>query len=114
MKDINIEIGQRIKKRHKFMKYTREQLAELVDISPQFLANIESGKKGMSFSTLKKLYETLGMSCDYVILGKTSGGKHKQIDELLNNIDERYMPIIENMLINALRLITEVSDKIEN
>ena len=114
MKDINIEIGQRIKERRKFMKYTREKLAEMIDISPQFLANIESGKKGMSFSTLKKLCETLGMSCDYVILGKTSGSKHKQIDELLNNIDERYMPIIENMLISALRLITESSGKIEN
>ena len=114
MKDINIEIGQRIKERRKFMKYTREKLAELVDISPQFLANIESGKKGMSFSTLKKLCETLGMSCDYVILGKTSGGKHEQIDELLDNIDDRYMPIIENMLINVLQFITEASGKTEN
>lgn len=46
MKDINIEIGQRIKNRRKFMKFTREKLAEMIDISPQFLANIESGKKG--------------------------------------------------------------------
>lgn len=68
----------------------------------------------MSFLTLKKLCETLGMSCDYVILGKTSGGKHDQIDELLDNIDERYMPIIENMLINARRLITEASGKIDD
>ena len=79
-----------------------------------FFANIESGKKGMSFSTLKKLCETLGMSCDYVIIGKTSGGKQEQVDELLDNIDERYMPIIENMLISALRLITEASGKTEN
>ncbi len=114
MKDINVEIGQRIKERRNFLKYTREVLAEMVDISPQFLANIESGKKGMSFSTLKKLCEALGMSCDYVILGKTSGGKHEQIDELLNNIDERYMPIVENMLINALRLITEANKGTEN
>lgn len=114
MKDINVEIGQRIKERRNFLKYTREVLAEMADISPQFLANIESGKKGMSFSTLKKLCEALGMSCDYVILGKTSGGKHEQIDELLNNIDERYMPIVENMLINALRLITEANKGTEN
>lgn len=114
MKNINIEIGQRIRERRKFMKYTREKLAEMIDISPQFLANIENGKKGMSFSTLKKLCETLGMSCDYVILGKTTGGKHEQIDELLDNIDERYMPIIENMLINALRLISETSCTTKN
>lgn len=68
----------------------------------------------MSFSTLKKLCETLGMSCDYVILGKTSGGKHEQIDELLDNIDEHYMPIIENMLISVFRLIAEASGKTEN
>ena len=110
-KDINIEIGQRIKERRIFFKYTRETLAELVDISPQFLANIESGKKGMSFSTLKKLCEVLAVSCDYVILGKSSVGDHEQIDELLKNIDDRYLPMIENILINALRLISEAKSE---
>ena len=105
-KDLNIEIGARIKEKRKNCKYTREKLSELVDISPQFLADIESGKKGMSFTTLKKLCECLGVSCDYVILGKESGERQGRVYELLNNVDEKYIPLLETILDDALHLIT--------
>lgn len=58
MKDINIEIDQRIKKRRKFLKYTSVQLAELVDISPQFISDIESGKKHVFFNAEKAVRDT--------------------------------------------------------
>lgn len=105
-KDINVEIGARIKEKRKSLKYTRETLAELVDISPQFLANIECGKKGMSFITLKKLSQCLGVSCDYIILGKTPDKSHDRIYELLSNVDRKYLPLIENVLEDTLRLIS--------
>ncbi|MGN0181554.1 MAG: helix-turn-helix domain-containing protein [Candidatus Ornithomonoglobus sp.] len=105
-KDINIEIGARIKEKRKLLKYTRETLAELVDISPQFLANIECGKKGMSFSTLKKLCQCLGVSCDYIILGKKQDSRHERINELIESVDEKYIPIIESLLGNTLQIIT--------
>lgn len=105
-KDINIEIGARIKEKRKMLKYTRETLAELVDISPQFLANIECGKKGMSFSTLKKLCQCLGVSCDYIILGKKQDSRRDRLIELIESIDEKYIPLIENLLGNTLQIIT--------
>ena len=105
-KDINVEIGTRIKEKRRNCKYTREKLAELVDISPQFLANIESGKKGMSFLTLIKLCECLGVSCDYVILGKEPVERQGRIYELLDNVDEKYIPLLETILDDALHLIT--------
>lgn len=58
-KDFNIEMGARIKAKRLNLRYTRETFAELVDISPQFLADIEYGKKGMSFTTLKKICKCL-------------------------------------------------------
>lgn len=112
-KDINIEIGARIKEKRNNFKYTRETLAELVEISPQFLANIESGKKGMSFTTLKKLCKCLGVSCDYIILGKEPASKNEQLCELLSNIDEKYIPLVEGMLGNILQIIT-ISQKETN
>lgn len=105
-KDINIEIGARIKEQRKLSKYTREALSELVDISPQFLANIECGKKGMSFSTLIKLCQCLGVSCDYIILGKTQDSRYDRITELAQSLDEKYIPIAENILANILQIIT--------
>lgn len=69
-KDINVEIGKRLKTKRKEAGLTREKLSEYIDISPQFLAEIESGKKGMSFSTLRRLCQVLGVSCDYLIMGR--------------------------------------------
>lgn len=104
-KDINIEMGARIKEKRRSLKYTRETLAELADISPQFLANIECGKKGMSFPTLIRLCQCLGVSCDYILLGKTPDRGGGRVYELISNVDEKYMPLIENILGDVLRII---------
>lgn len=105
-KDINVEMGARVKEKRKDLNYTREVLAELVDISPQFLANIESGKKGMSFATLTKLCKCLGVSCDYIVLGKTPDNQHDRISEIVANIDDKYIPLVEDMLGTILQVIT--------
>ncbi len=106
-KDINIEIGARIKEKRKSLKYTRESLAELIDISPQFLAEIECGKKGMSFTTLSKLCHVLGVSCDYLILGKTAESKNK-LYELSDAVPAQYAPIAAELLSCLLRTIATV------
>lgn len=54
-KDINIEIGERVRLRRQVLGLSREQLSEMLDISALFLGYIESGAKGMSLTTLRKL-----------------------------------------------------------
>ena len=49
--------------------YTREKLAELADISVQFLADIEKGKKNMTVTTLRKLAKTLTVTTDQIVNG---------------------------------------------
>ena len=105
-KDINIEMGARIKEKRKSMNYTREVFSEMIDISPQFLAEIESGKKGMSFSTLVKICRCLGVSCDYLILGREGRETPGRIEEMLSGLDEKYLPVAEDMLGSLLRTIT--------
>lgn len=107
MKELNIGIGKRIRSKREYMKYTREQLSEIVEISPQFLADIESGKKGMSFSTLTKLCSALGTSCDYIIMGKTSQADCSNLIELLHNIDESYLPLAEELLQTFVKTIAK-------
>ncbi|MCD8048777.1 MAG: helix-turn-helix transcriptional regulator [Clostridia bacterium] len=109
-KNINIEIGFRVKEKRKAMKYTREALSELLDISPQFLAQIESGKRGMSFTTLAKVSAVLGVSCDYLILGKSDSPDRSRIYELASNIDEKYLPVAEDLLSSLLRAIALASE----
>lgn len=49
-----ISIGRRISGIRKERGYTQEKLAELADISVQFLSDIENDKKNMTVKTLKK------------------------------------------------------------
>ena len=53
MKELSFDaLGLRIRRCREDIGLTREQFAEQVKISPQFLAEIENGKKGMSAETL--------------------------------------------------------------
>ena len=61
------EIGERIAYLRVVNHYTREALAEMVGITPKFLYDIETGKKGFSANTLYKIAKALGVSCDYII-----------------------------------------------
>lgn len=66
----NIQIGERIRELREIQNYTREGLAEKIDISAKFLYEIEAGKKGFSADTLCRLSRALAVSCDYIMYGK--------------------------------------------
>ena len=59
-------IGRRIRTQREAMGYTREQFAELLDVTPKFCSDIELGIKGMSVPTLCKISEVLQLTTDYI------------------------------------------------
>lgn len=62
-------IGRRIRFQREQLHLTREELAEKLDVSAKFCADIEYGMKGMSMSTLNHLSEVLCLSTDYILKG---------------------------------------------
>lgn len=66
------EMGSRIRTQRELLGYTREQLAEKLDVSTKFCSDIELGVKGVSIQTLAKLSELLALSTDYILFGETS------------------------------------------
>ena len=69
-KQINIEIGEQIRTAREQARMTQEQLAEAIDVSVQFVSDLERGVVGVSLSTLRKLCTTLGVSSDQLLFGK--------------------------------------------
>lgn len=70
LKELNqIAVGRRIRTMREARGMSREALAEIVDISPQFIADIEYGNKGMSIRTLFFLKQALGVTSDYILAG---------------------------------------------
>lgn len=96
MKDINLTLGERVNLLRKNLKITREKLAEKVDVSPRFLADVESGKVGVSMQTLKNLCLALSTTADY-LLGLSddkTDNYAEQISDKLSSIDIKYYPLI--------------------
>lgn len=95
MKDVNIVLGERIKLGRKANRLTREKLAELIDVSPRFLAEVEAGKVGVSLQTFKNISIALSVSTDF-LLGLENENKISQVKVLctqLESIDEKYLPL---------------------
>lgn len=63
------DIGKRVRKTREYYGLTREQLAEMANISPQFLVHIENGTKSMTSNTICKLSRALNISADYLLFG---------------------------------------------
>jgi len=62
-------IGKRIRFQREQLHLTREALAEKLEVSAKFCADIEYGMKGMSMTTLHNLSGILNLSTDYILKG---------------------------------------------
>ena len=65
------EVGTRIKYARHEARMTQEQLAELIDVSPHYIYEIERGSKAMSIQTLEKLSVALRQSIDFLFWGNS-------------------------------------------
>ena len=66
----NLAIGNRIRLRREELHMTRNELAEILDITPKFCSDIELGARGMSIKTLMCLSKTLYLTTDYILFGE--------------------------------------------
>ena len=103
--DFNKKIGARIREQREFLGITRENLCNFVSISPQFLSEIERGVKGTSAETLFKLCEGLKMSADYVLMGKTKQENVSEIAQTLSMLDDKYLPLAEELLKTFIKTV---------
>jgi transcriptional regulator with XRE-family HTH domain len=67
------EAGSRIRNLREINRFTRERFAEIADISPKFLYEIETGQKGFSADTLYRIAKALSVSCEYILTGDEQG-----------------------------------------
>lgn len=112
MKTINYhEMGSRIRKQRESLGYTREQLAEKLDVSAKFCSDIELGVKGVSIQTLAKLTELLHLSADYILFGECIHGNSMEL-EMLSLLNQKCPEKYRNNLITIVNaFINSVSEE---
>ena len=75
----SIELGKRVREARKAKGYTIEHLAELADMAPQYISEVERGKKTFGAENLRAVSMALGRSTDYFIYGGGSDGPKRAI-----------------------------------
>ncbi|MDR1251403.1 MAG: helix-turn-helix domain-containing protein [Treponema sp.] len=96
-------LGQNVKKYRKVKKFSQEKLAEILDIAPNFLSDIENGKKWVSPTTMAKLTESLGVEAWQLfkgeqsipvnvsmLLGQFAGDALEMLDKYLRELRDYY------------------------
>jgi len=96
MKKFYSEAGGRIREVREANRYTREKLAEIANVSPEFLYEIESGRKGFSAITLFRIVEALSTSYSYILSGKYTD-KSNNFD-IVASFDEEQMKQVYDLI----------------
>jgi len=94
-------IGQRIKQERIKMGLTQFQLAEKVDISPQYEGKIERGEKQFSFETIAKLSIALNTSLDYLVFGHKNSSQspeRMELELLVNKLSEAQVSLLNDII----------------
>lgn len=104
-KEINMRIGQQVKRAREGARLTQEQLSEILDCSPQYISLLENGRYGISVKMLRKLCLALNVSSDSILFSDSSrnsleiishkcGGLTDEQFRLLMEIIDRYVEAV--------------------
>lgn len=101
------DVGRRIRRQREFIGYTREQFAELLDVTPKFCSDIELGVKGMSVPTLCRISEILHLSTDYILFGIENHRETPPLFHMLQSCPPEKLTYAETILKNFLLAIED-------
>ena len=106
-KEINIQIGEQVRIAREQAKTTQEILAEKIDVSPQYISDLERGVVGIALPTLKKLCCALGISSDQILFGTQSQERGIVLSNVCQALtDEQFVFLVEmvNCYVKALNI----------
>ena len=106
-KEINIQIGEQIKLSREDRGMTQEQLAEAIEVSPQYISDLERGVVGVSIPTLKRLCTHLGVSSDRILFDRKTEAYSAAIGEKCRNLSESQFHMVLAMIDCVLNAVEE-------
>lgn len=93
-------IGQRVARCRRRKKLTQAKLAELADVSEQYISNIEHARSIPSTEVIMRLAIALDTTPDEFLVGtaRHEGQRWKSIAERLRIMDDRQLDLAESFL----------------
>ena len=97
-KEENVQIGARVKQAREAAGLTQERLAELVDVTAQFLSGVERGAVGLSVPVLMRLCSVLLVSSDFILTGEVEPSDVLGVTTRLSRLPAEHIKNVEEIL----------------
>ena len=100
IKEINLQIGLRVKSTRSGLKMKREELSRLTGYSYFFIQEVERGRSGLSAESLRAFSRALNVSADFLLNGAP--------DTNFDFVAQKLNQVPSEKLDHVLRIIDEV------
>ena len=101
-KQINIIVGQNIKREREKVGYTQEQFSELIGIGPKSLSAIERGTVGVSLSLLLRITKLLAITTDSILLPEQNKNNIDDLTERLQKLPHQQFVLVRDIVYKVL------------
>ena len=108
-KEINIQIGNKIKAARERAGLTQQEFGELVSLGTKNVSDIERGVAGITVSTLKRICEKLSISSDFILFGDNEKNDVAYPSEKLKRLTPEQFKIIETLLNQIFKMFAEIN-----
>ena len=98
IQEINVILGENIRRERERAGYTQERLSEMIDMSTQNLSTVERGMAGVSLKMLRRICEALKVSADDLLFGQGEKSDGEALIRKLERLDARQMRIVQEVL----------------
>lgn len=105
-KPLNIEIGERIRIARDASGLTQEQFAERIEVSPQYVSDLERGVVGISLPTLRRACVALGVTSDQILFGQRAGDRGAILGEKCAALEEEQFWQLTDIVSKIVEAIT--------
>lgn len=103
-------IGKRIKEVRKQKGLSQEKLAEMAEISTQYMSQIETAARNVSFRSLLNIAKALEVSMDELLYGNqpiTSGEYLKEMNEVLENCNTYEKRVLYELIVQSKKILQD-------
>ena len=97
-KELNIQVGEQVRNAREKSKLTQEQLAELIDVSPQYISDLERGVVGISVATLKKLCVATNIQSDRILFGRANQERIDILGNMCEDLSDEQFQILMDVV----------------
>lgn len=105
-KEINIRIGGQVRSAREEADMTQEQLAEALDVSTQYISDLERGVVGASVSTLRSICVELGVSADFLLLGSADSDRSTAFRSLTAGLNCEQFDLLMDIVRSYVKAVT--------